>query len=210
MTQATGSSSRSSCPAATSAAARSSRSTGTGRSSRSSRARSASTSAGTRVRFLGRGLSSSPCRRTSSAGSSTGPGSRSTTGRRSSRRRRSTSTAVPSTRTRATIPTEFIQTGISAIDGLNTLVRGQKLPIFSGCGPARTRTRRPDRPAGDGARQGRRSSPSSSPRWASPSRRRASSSRTSGNTGAIERVGALHQPRQRPDDRAHRHAAGWR
>lgn len=28
-------------------------------------------------------------------------------------------------------PTQFIQTGISAIDGLNTLVRGQKLPIFS-------------------------------------------------------------------------------
>ena len=31
-------------------------------------------------------------------------------------------------------PREFIQTGISAIDGLNTLVRGQKLPIFSGSG----------------------------------------------------------------------------
>ena len=31
-------------------------------------------------------------------------------------------------------PNEFIQTGISAIDHLNTLVRGQKLPIFSGSG----------------------------------------------------------------------------
>jgi len=31
-------------------------------------------------------------------------------------------------------PNEFIQTGISAIDGLNTLVRGQKLPIFTGAG----------------------------------------------------------------------------
>ncbi len=31
-------------------------------------------------------------------------------------------------------PREFIQTGISVIDGLNTLVRGQKLPIFSGAG----------------------------------------------------------------------------
>jgi V/A-type H+-transporting ATPase subunit B len=31
-------------------------------------------------------------------------------------------------------PREFIQTGISTIDGLNTLVRGQKLPIFSGNG----------------------------------------------------------------------------
>lgn len=31
-------------------------------------------------------------------------------------------------------PKEFIQTGISSIDGMNTLVRGQKLPIFSGSG----------------------------------------------------------------------------
>lgn len=33
-----------------------------------------------------------------------------------------------------TYPEEFIQTGVSAIDGLNTLVRGQKLPIFSASG----------------------------------------------------------------------------
>ena len=31
-------------------------------------------------------------------------------------------------------PDEFIQTGVSAIDGLNTLVRGQKLPVFSASG----------------------------------------------------------------------------
>jgi len=31
-------------------------------------------------------------------------------------------------------PTDFIQTGVSVIDGMNTLVRGQKLPIFSGAG----------------------------------------------------------------------------
>ena len=31
-------------------------------------------------------------------------------------------------------PSEFIETGVSAIDGLNTLVRGQKLPIFSASG----------------------------------------------------------------------------
>jgi V/A-type H+/Na+-transporting ATPase subunit B len=31
-------------------------------------------------------------------------------------------------------PRDFIQTGISAIDGMNTLVRGQKLPVFSGSG----------------------------------------------------------------------------
>jgi V/A-type H+-transporting ATPase subunit B len=33
-----------------------------------------------------------------------------------------------------TYPRDFIQTGISTIDGMNTLVRGQKLPIFSGAG----------------------------------------------------------------------------
>lgn len=37
----------------------------------------------------------------------------------------------PSTRDQ---PSEFVQTGVSAIDGLNTLARGQKLPIFSGAG----------------------------------------------------------------------------
>ncbi len=36
--------------------------------------------------------------------------------------------------TARTYPSEFIQTGISSIDGLNSLVRGQKLPIFSGSG----------------------------------------------------------------------------
>lgn len=33
-----------------------------------------------------------------------------------------------------TYPRDYIQTGISAIDGMNTLIRGQKLPIFSGAG----------------------------------------------------------------------------
>jgi len=36
--------------------------------------------------------------------------------------------------TRRDYPSEFIQTGVSAIDGLNSLVRGQKLPIFSASG----------------------------------------------------------------------------
>jgi len=48
-------------------------------------------------------------------------------------------------------PEEFIQTGVSAIDGMNTLVRGQKLPIFSGSGLPPQRTRAPDRPTGDGS-----------------------------------------------------------
>jgi V/A-type H+-transporting ATPase subunit B len=38
---------------------------------------------------------------------------------------------LPINPTARTYPQEFIQTGISAIDGMNTLVRGQKLPIFS-------------------------------------------------------------------------------
>ncbi len=41
---------------------------------------------------------------------------------------------LPMNPTARNYPQEFIQTGISAIDGLNTLVRGQKLPIFSASG----------------------------------------------------------------------------
>lgn len=41
---------------------------------------------------------------------------------------------LPINPTARTYPTKFIQTGISAIDGMNTLVRGQKLPVFSGSG----------------------------------------------------------------------------
>lgn len=41
---------------------------------------------------------------------------------------------VPINPTSREYPHDFIQTGISVIDGLNTLVRGQKLPIFSGSG----------------------------------------------------------------------------
>jgi V/A-type H+-transporting ATPase subunit B len=38
-----------------------------------------------------------------------------------------------------TYPRDFIQTGVSAIDGMNTLIRGQKLPIFSGNGLSHNR-----------------------------------------------------------------------
>jgi len=41
---------------------------------------------------------------------------------------------APMNVTRRAKPSEFIETGVSAIDGLNTLVRGQKLPIFSCAG----------------------------------------------------------------------------
>ena len=43
-------------------------------------------------------------------------------------------TGLPMNPAARAYPAEFIQTGVSAIDGLNTLVRGQKLPIFSGSG----------------------------------------------------------------------------
>ncbi|MFO7637199.1 MAG: V-type ATP synthase subunit B [Clostridia bacterium] len=42
--------------------------------------------------------------------------------------------SLPMNPTARNYPSEFIQTGISSIDGLNTLVRGQKLPIFSASG----------------------------------------------------------------------------
>lgn len=41
---------------------------------------------------------------------------------------------VPMNPAARSYPSEFIQTGVSAIDGLNTLVRGQKLPVFSASG----------------------------------------------------------------------------
>ena len=72
-------------------------------------------------------------------------------------------------------PQEFIQTGISSIDGLNTLVRGQKLPIFSGAGLPQTRSphRSRDRQRSWGRPDSFRSC---SQRWASPSVRPPSSS----------------------------------
>ncbi|MCL1793382.1 MAG: V-type ATP synthase subunit B [Oscillospiraceae bacterium] len=48
--------------------------------------------------------------------------------------KRSNINGVPINPVARDYPSEFIQTGISAIDGLNTLVRGQKLPVFSASG----------------------------------------------------------------------------
>jgi len=62
---------------------------------------------------------------------------------------------IPINPTAREYPHDFIQTGISAIDGLNTIVRGQKLPIFSGSGmPHNTLARqivRQARPGGENA-----------------------------------------------------------
>ena len=102
-------------------------------------------------------------------------------------------------------PNEFIQTGISAIDGLNTLVRGQKLPIFSGSGLPHAAPGRPDRPAGQGA--GRRSptSPWCSPPSASPLRSPTSSCSEFQPHRRHRPYRAVHQPGQRPRRGAYRH-----
>ena len=74
-------------------------------------------------------------------------------------------------------PSDFIETGVTAIDGMNTLVRGQKLPVFSGRGflgsssrPTSSRTR--DLPVASRLR-------SCLPPSASPNARRRSSCRVS-------------------------------
>ena len=58
----------------------------------------------------------------------------STAAPRSCRKRRRDINGLPMNPAARSYPQEFIQTGVSAIDGLNTLVRGQKLPIFSASG----------------------------------------------------------------------------
>ncbi len=69
--------------------------------------------------------------------------------------RRMNINGIPINPTAREYPHDFIQTGISAIDGLNTIVRGQKLPIFSGSGmPHNMLARqivRQARPGGEGA-----------------------------------------------------------
>ncbi|MFR7832635.1 MAG: hypothetical protein ACLU3F_15740 [Blautia wexlerae] len=86
-------------------------------------------------------------------------------------------------------PSEFIQTGVSAIDGLNTLVRGQKLPDLLRLRPAACPAGCADRPSGEGAAaRRRRTSPLSSRPSASPSRKRISSSQDFRRTGAIDRT----------------------
>ncbi len=82
-------------------------------------------------------------------------------------------------------PEEFIQTGVAAVDGMNTLVRGQKLPIFSASGLphndlALQIARQATVPARKTAKTTRvPSSQSSSVRWVSRPKRRTSSWTTS-------------------------------
>ena len=86
-----------------------------------------------KVRFLGRsmelGVSEDMLSRVFD-----GLAARSTEGRRSPPEKRLDINGLPMNPAARNYPQEFIQTGISAIDGLNTLVRGQKLPIFSASG----------------------------------------------------------------------------
>ena len=123
-----------------------------------------------------------------------------TAGRRSSRKKEREIIGAPINPWSRDEPRDFIQTGICAIDGLNTLVRGQKLPIFSGAGlpgnelAALIVEERQDH-------RGARSSPSSSRLWASPGARPPSSRvvRVHRSAGASR---LLHQPRRRPHRRA--------
>ena len=86
-------------------------------------------------RFAGRAAADPGRARAGWAGSATAAASRSTAGRRCSAtadRRRRRPPAQP--RPRATARREPVLTGVSAIDALTTLVRGQKLPVFSVAG----------------------------------------------------------------------------
>ena len=103
-------------------------------SSRSSRARRASTSTKTEVRFLGEVAKIDVVDRAARPRAQRHRASRSTAAPRSSPRQRLDITGAPINPYTREKPADFIETGISAIDGLNTLVRGQKLPIFSGSG----------------------------------------------------------------------------
>ena len=89
--------------------------------------------AGTRVRFLGRGLelAVSP---DILGRIFNGPGTPIDDGPRIIPEKKLDINGSPINPYARVYPKEFIQTGISAIDGLNTLVRGQKLPIFSAFG----------------------------------------------------------------------------
>ena len=122
----------SSCPTAKSAAARSSRSRATRLSCSCSSPRRVSTLP--RPRFASSVIrSSSPSARICSAVSSTAWASPSTAAGALCRGSHGHQRPADEPGARA-YPQEFIQTGVSTIDGLNTLVRGQKLPIFSGSG----------------------------------------------------------------------------
>ena len=87
---------------------------------------------------VGRLRRASPSRSRSARGGSAGSGtawaSRSTAGRPCSATTLARWPARRSTRPRATCPRDPILTGISVIDALTTLVRGQKLPVFSSAG----------------------------------------------------------------------------
>ena len=65
---------------------------------------------------------------------STASASRPTAARRSGRAQRCASTGVPINPAQRELPQDFIETGVTAIDLMNSLVRGQKLPLFSAGG----------------------------------------------------------------------------
>ena len=100
-------------------------------------------------------------------------------------------------------PSEFIETGISAIDGLNTLVRGQKLPIFSGFGlPATELAAQIAAQARVSGRRGRRQFVVVFAAMGITEREAAFFRRSFMETAALERAVLLAEPRRRPTGRA--------
>ena len=104
-------------------------------------------------------------------------------------------------------PEEFIQTGVSAIDGLNTLVRGQKLPIFSASGLPHAQLAAQIARQAKVLRHRRATLPLYLPPWVSPLRKSNFFIESFKETGAIDRTVMFVEPGQRPGRRAYRHAA---
>ncbi len=89
---------------------------------------------GTRVRFLGRPFEVTVSKEESLGRIFSGLGRPLDGGPEPFHGERRNVNGLPINPVARAFPRDFIQTGISAIDGMNTLVRGQKLPIFSGSG----------------------------------------------------------------------------
>ena len=87
-------------------------------------------------------------------------------------------------------PRNCIYTGISAIDCMATLIRGQKLPIFSGSGMSHNELGRSDRPPGQslGDESDERICASSLPQWASKTTWPISFKRSFEESGVLQRV----------------------
>ena len=118
-----------------------------------------------------------------------------------------TSTETPMNPAARDYPSEFIQTGISAIDGLNTLVRGQKLPVFSGSGLPHAQLAAQIARQAARARQRTKALPLCSPPVGITFEEADFFINDFRATGAIDRTVTVREPCKRSCDRAYRNAA---